>query len=1209
MSSNFLNIAYQGEFEDGVACLLEPSNQSDEIKCYALLYVHVDVSAGYANLAALINQLRQTDFYKLAVFAFTSTSAGTTQQELKAFSNTLLQCAQKNESGSSGFNTQIVWFDDVTTIDQTTPPFISLTYTTKDNYAGLYVDASSPLLLGNAGGTSRFLSVDFSKASNSFLYCVENKLALACLKNSDTTSLAFGTQGNPNNNKSALNFAATKQNIGNGFYSYFTITMDSTDGLVGGIDFTGVVQPGFTSFNTSIQYSAIDDSNKDLERFEYPLMVDTSQIAQQQLSSRIDPLNPLNQARTYFNPGDAVKFTSSFRTLLGSPINLEPSQAATAKPAQFIFYLASNDYVYLSPIGDFATSLPKAEQGLLYKNNLLCGLSGTEYLQFTAGTDEFRFVPSQPATVVVSSVNNKKQVSNLIAGKYVSSWLRLVDANNDSRQYYSEPNGQPFYASSSNDEALLSYYPLTQNTMQQETSSSDQAMAFPIACYSALSFADTDDPAPKAYYEYFESQVLSTNRRNVITKICNPGPPPADGGYPILQGDAKADGFFLTPLGYRASVSGGEWTDLRFAQTSTETLELNKSTDWKSLPQPIQDAFLTNQQFMVVSVDSGSNLGVPSLNLNLAGWDFNLTPPPKEDQILGSYHNILIFKSCTGNLLQWITTPDKWTNYDDFNDTDSDPQGNYLSNWLIQYCNDAIAAFESGNLAFKNFNQLINDVNWNGFIALNVSIDVGNLDPALDPLLGGIVLSKFFAHHVGNEATRAQPQTSTEDFDLESSLFALIYYNDPGYNPSTGQVVSPQSNSIYDFKVLTLTALFLKSGIASFSSKLMLTINELFGSKVLTNTSHETFPATTRLLLDGSVQTRGGVSVYSFQTPPHSDNYFYLSSGALSAVEITQAEFSITSVSGKSTVPPGKAIDSDFKFWGNLIFGQGVNLPAPNNTDYFDIFSYERLAFSQLDLSMSFTLCQTLTDGESTFTKSPLDFKIHRGAITVSNQISNISDQGNTNFNSGSNYIREDSLLSQFPMKLKNFVVAATDSGPPSNMGYSNLTATPITKANMTGTISGEQWFGLEFEVELGAMGALAPSVIFTAELLFAWGATSGNLYTGIKLPGLGPPDKLINIEGIITFGSKAIVFDRVEIQAFCNGSQTTKLAYVINFASIGLHILSLSYPPAGSTNVSIFGNPCSDSNTLPSNVGWFGSYIKPGTKPIDPPPSLTKDD
>ncbi|MEA5464472.1 hypothetical protein [Leptothoe sp. PORK10 BA2] len=122
--------------------------------------------------------------------------------------------------------------------------------------------------------------------------------------------------------------------------------------------------------------------------------------------------DPLTCDRSFFSfvslpDGTFPSLPSGYRTNLGYTVYLTPQASSrlvfAPKPGSSLDLAAQSAGLYLLPQGEFALAAPTHPENLLgqrpdYGNNLMCGLSGVEYIKLLeTGTYTIGFVPSQPA--------------------------------------------------------------------------------------------------------------------------------------------------------------------------------------------------------------------------------------------------------------------------------------------------------------------------------------------------------------------------------------------------------------------------------------------------------------------------------------------------------------------------------------------------------------------------------------------------------------------------------------------------------------------------------------------------------------------------------------------------------------------------------------------------------------------------------------------
>lgn len=238
---------------------------------------------------------------------------------------------------------------------------------------------------------------------------------------------------------------------------------------------------------------------------------------------------------------------------------------------------------------------------------------------------------------------------------------------------------------------------------------------------------------------------------------------------------------------------------------------------------------------------------------------------------------------------------------------------------------------------------MINDKNWNGFLALKIKVgDIATLPVDVQALVADIS-GNLYAHHLGNEINHVKrPASGTGAYALNSPFFGLIHYVNPKF---AGEIKDPpayvQNASDYDFTVLTLEVVFEKVLEIHFANKSMLMINTFFGDKVL-QTSESGKPGANNLILIGSYHDVDNVPSYSFSTAKGVTTDFYLASNAFNCIRISNVTMNVIKSSGDSEKTD--IYQASFAIRGSFDFLNDSN---------FDLLSFEYLAYYGLTMDVT----------------------------------------------------------------------------------------------------------------------------------------------------------------------------------------------------------------------------------------------------------------
>jgi hypothetical protein len=431
--------------------------------------------------------------------------------------------------------------------------------------------------------------------------------------------------------------------------------------------------------------------------------------------------------------------------------------------------------------------------------------------------------------------------------------------------------------------------------------------------------------------------------------------------------------------------------------------------------------------------------------------------------------------------------------------------------------------------------------------------------------------NSFTAHHFAIETTQISNDMGKPlEVKGSSSMFGLIYYQDPSFVMPNDPAVEPQpvpptAGVDYEFRLLTLKVLFENTSIASFQSWSQLTINKLFESPV----RNVTGGINNTVILKGTYEDRAGGGSYNLSTD-HAVQCYLRDNNVINKIEIVTA-----------TMTTQSDLSSRFGLSGFLDF----SVILDRKGDVFDIFSfgspYDPIAKKMLDeprKGLSFASLGI----DMIFAEDPLQNKY----------LFNSSD---VRFDVVRSTPRLQSLFLNLALSLQRLISSNKES-PPSSSGFAAL----ITDATLSG-VEGGVWYGLEYQLNMGTPGNLAGAVGLTSGLLTAWAPKSGpsaySALAGLRLPGTGGGAKLISLQNVLklSIGQMVLTFDR------------NKNSFLLMLTEIALRFLGLlKIPPSGSSTFFLFGNPAGDGK--PSGLGWYAMFNRLTPKPPAALPSEASD-
>lgn len=935
-----------------------------------------------------------------------------------------------------------------------------------------------------------------------------------------------------------------------------------------------------------------------------------------------DPANAILPMRSFLGFSGAnedqaeTRLTSNYRCRSGSTVELIPVGAEAAagdaelRPARLVLNEASTpadepaalpDF-HFAPAGDYVMALatPTAEPA---DEELLCGLSGSETVSFQprdtkAGQagDRLRFVSRRPAYVSAWPFETADPLAApvdphaaALDADYLSSWaiLRrdpaLVETHGAPR-YVSQPAGSNLFGRDAliyehsgdgpDQRALLGFsavgYALPQKVDEL------YVPLYPYAGFEAGAGARSMDADTLAK---LERRVLAPQRRAAIA-ACDPTPVDDSGEQPAAAGtnmlgmlgagvSPEPGPRLTTPAGLLAeqrSKGDPRWASLLLGKNQRRLEFINASSE-------LQAAFLTSDLFLVAAnpypLEDAQAQPAAEFHsaIDIDTWTFQAAVG--HNAAWGDYRNVMLVKGRRGKLVDMVGNPAIWTERQRFAAPSlpkpdgslgpADPgQLTMLSRWLQDYF---AAAEEQTSPYFDRFKRVLHDENWTGILFLRV--DIAELPDDLAGITAGLDRDRFFLHHLGVEIS---PIAGTRlELDEPSSMFGLIYYTDPAFNPKAPEQAVPSSSaSPYDFRVLTLQLLFENTSVRDFYSVAQLTLGELFGATP-THMGAGGNPYNA-LMLRGSYQNQGGKPSYRLASVGTND--FFMPGAPLNKVEVSAAAMS-TRDPGSPAEGGGTQVVSWYGMDGFLDFSIPDDSHDPPRP--VDLWSFgapaanpdrrrQGLRYSGLGLRQ---VLITRDNGDKEVRFSFVADELH--------------------FDLATSTPRLGSLFSSFALELRGLVQGTVDKGPSAYL--------PVISDVPSAGVDGQPWYGLRFRLDLGTPGALAGKVGLNAELILAWAPTPlgekapsrDPIFVGIQLPGTNGDAKLFSLQNILklSIGDIVLSYDH------------ERKAFVMLMTEIALKVFGLlDIPPGGSTAFYLFGDPKAGGD--PSGLAWYAVYAKP---------------
>lgn len=851
--------------------------------------------------------------------------------------------------------------------------------------------------------------------------------------------------------------------------------------------------------------------------------------------------------------------------------------------------------IYLTPAGDFTLSVA----GTSAVCDLLCGLSGTETMQFrpaaAAMPDILRFTPCQPAytpefpfpqaTLDNPSTGVVRTPLPATPVTYITAWAMLVAGGGGTPTYNAQPQGSNLYGpSGANGDsgilgAMLSTVPLTWRP----------GFAVPLVPWAGMQGGSA---MPAAAWAPFESQVLSATRRNAILAAVQQSvrslkmgrrKPRLAALHTVAVGPGAVQPNGTTPQGLLAqteTVSGiTDYDAVVLSQSDTSGGPASQMAFF-NLTTELQGLFQTNQLFAVVTDPTflGTQLNgkapagpttepMFANSVNIAGWTMQASVGSSSGST--DVSNVMILKFCTGTVQDLVAKTSAWVDTKDFSSPDSTGGVCPLSQALQTYIAAAIASAAAGNTLYAQFASIVTDPDWQGILVLGAEVSPSDLPPQLAGLSAGIDFSRFVAHHFGVTVSPVSASGGVLSIPGTSSYFGLVDYMLAAYAANVAAGASPTQPlalpgiGTYGFTVLQLQALFKNSAMADFRSHVQVTANQMFGSAVTATYGDSGIQAANAVVLTGTYQSQGGTGTYLFESD--SDTVFVTDSNMLSSVVLTKVMFNTLTADDGGTPP---SILSRILMWGDFNF---ACLPDSAG-GAFDILSY----------GMPMGTAAASADGGLAFSNLQLGLS---SPVASPNMVTYVITEANIAFDQAASQVRPSSLAPGLVLQPESFVV--TDgSKTPGNLGFLTVM---LGGSGPPQTLLSGPWYGVSYLVNMGGPGALASAAGFSSHLLVAWSPqtktsdTSYSVFVGLQLPGAAPGASCFSVQGVLNLTVQAI---SLSLDPVAGGGAK---AFTLKLGNIGLKVLGVAkLPPSATIDMYLFGDPKADGS-----LGWYAAYVE----------------
>lgn len=844
----------------------------------------------------------------------------------------------------------------------------------------------------------------------------------------------------------------------------------------------------------------------------------------------------------------------------------------------------SSGELYLSPVGDYRVT--KAQSPIVASAlQVMPGLFTREYFRINSG-DTLRFVADQPAragafSLQLASDATALDARDILDTTYTTSWAQWQSLAVEGH-YYGQPASSPFFGDI-NDTA----FPIAIDVLLETFTTS---ALFPWVPYGGLDRSTAHSQAiSTADYTRFEAMVIGAVRHAMLTEQSR-------GPIFMPQNATEADPRLRSatnPQGLLFDIDElGDWCSLTLAMDEPRPnasppepqsfLRFSSKDSPPHVPVHLALTLTQNQLFYVVTVP-GDDWAFDSTAW-LSGFQFNMAFSAKDTQ-----QTIMVFKfNTTATLAELCQQPALWTAAQRYN---TDPAG--ISQSLQKAIKFAHEQAHAPDNPFENFNRIVNDHTWTGVLFFNAAINGNGMPPDLQMLLGGIN-GGLRAHHIGIQSNLLGHASPTQLDIKKSSLFGVIFYDETNTPASPAVQQGP-----VDYEVETLIVVFSHSAVTQFNTTVGLTLNQLFSRDVALRPRASPAPGINpnTLSIKGKYQTTSdGIGRVIFTSD---DGFIYdiIAPSKDATQVVSHARFDNASLVPVSSTPDGSP-DHDIRVKAQFVLGGQLwfnAMPFPTSGG-LDLFSYGEanagMPFSGLTTHIEFMLG---ADGNCI----PESKKVTLDMSTLSARPSNEA-------------IRADSLLYSIPLKFSRFLSAA-DNKP---LNASTLGATTVNILQLEGYLpaagalpppssptppqpaaalpvsyaTSSARYGLEYDMQLGSLGALGASARLNAKVILGWGPSStvpdndaAALF--VQLPQLSAGAGGFELEGILktTFGAANLL--KVDLD---DGKQTV---YAFLFNNIQLSVFGYRFPPGVLIDFLVFAGavtPGQKVATNTNNLAWF---------------------
>lgn len=799
---------------------------------------------------------------------------------------------------------------------------------------------------------------------------------------------------------------------------------------------------------------------------------------------------------------------------------------------------------YFAPFGGFAVTLRNSDAT---EARLSLGLSNLETLSVKtprhgSGGDRLYFERDRPAfggtlppsTRAIEAAGDPGPLYDL-SRTCLTSWVRLQPSGIEAagaEPISLQPEGMQAYRAMEGAPGMMAFNPLRYPNATQ---------AFPFVPLLGIRGGGDEEAKMLAKKRLlFERDVLAKARRiKIIGSI----------GAEALVARAAVEAVDLeagrTPQGYMASRSGTSrsWTSLLFTRTSKRADDKGVFTELHSVGIEadignrsaglLAEALSHNRLMLVTRWSKLKELGFKLANfekLHIGGWGVSLLPVAKDDDQADPF---VVLKFDDRTLRTLAEDTNQWTLAQEF--CSGDPKA--FQAGLLELLPEA----DTTEDLLRPLARRVNDPNWNGMLVLDARLPLVGIPDQMRAIAGGLP-DTLPVSYSGLDISGIDPR-QPEAEPWHSAIFGLVKH----VNSAT--VWQSDADSGVAMRVPRLILRVENDAIDRFECTVELKIPKLF--------DFITDEPTKILTLEGRYEAR-------VSNGKRQDTYTFTASGqfvkkfsADSVVnQVTLQKIRLITVANAGDRTQGRfLIDGDIKF---------------NEISGFDLLGIDKLDFTDLAIDLDF-LIGSIRNFKLGFNYPNLRFDLDR-----------------FNRGDGRRSGAGSSFLRSFPLKLRGLRVG--DFSLPT-LGYIGLGGLGSAGSFQ---FSNDFKFGLDFDLDLGSLGALAKKLDrFKLQLAIGWKPIweGGNFVANHVAAGF----RLDLSEGAggIDLGLQGLM--RITAERF-NLKQEGEII-ILSADDCHLEVLGKRLPGADQTfSMFLFGNLGGSSPF--ERPGWYASFADAKPEP-----------